>query len=842
MRFDRDPELSPDLVWLLQSQQVEDGLLARLLAQEGYAQLQPFWEALLGDPQAARLAIRETLSSALIKANTFREAQPIRSWLTSLAIEVYRKDNQKRKHRRKPTYNKGLRLGRLSASSRLAVVLRFRLDYPVDDVAGFLGENLFSTKMRLWHARRLLLKRTSYIDPPDKRYAEADWLAQTLQRAFPAPALSEVELEALSQEVIENVQNKRRRLHRAAYWKELSLIGAVILAALAWMARANLGAPEATPRPPAGQAFAGGTLRPSRQPSATSISSPTRTASARISTLIPVPTQSSPTPVPEDAFYTVQEGDTLLKIAAVLGTSAEALRSLNRLPEGANLYPGEKLLKPGSLQINTPIPYAEFSRSRPTPSPSAAPLTPDEILRSLNSFYFNSFWVDLQYIYRGPEGYRGEAQTYRLQWWETPSGAVILDGRNPNMPDEAIKWWRWSTNEYYVARLAYGSPWFRRVDYSGVISQLIEPLNFVFNLHTEYWNDQWVNTEVVGSGQVGNRPVYILRQFNSQQQLVRTLWIDQASSLPLHIQVYDPHNPQHITTEMLVTGLEINPDIPTAFFNPQMPWLGGYAKDSHGDPFSTRENLSPWGILSLTEIRKPYTSATPKNLNLATSALQFQYSQLSPMFPSPKSQSRSITEIFAGDKYLGLAALPNPFLTLCARSPDGRRIAYSTASTNTLDIFSGEASPGSPIRWIDLWIPSMENLTGLQPFSFVFSQDGKQLAVFGDRLNANRGIYLLDLQSGEERFLQAANLAYSLAWRPDGKQLAYISQPAGPSSIASLVVVDVESGEVVSRQSFPAPGDSLTQIVRTWPHIQWGVRFPVGMGDLGACAASPAGK
>ena len=29
--FDHDPELSPDLVWLLQSQQVEDGLLTRML-------------------------------------------------------------------------------------------------------------------------------------------------------------------------------------------------------------------------------------------------------------------------------------------------------------------------------------------------------------------------------------------------------------------------------------------------------------------------------------------------------------------------------------------------------------------------------------------------------------------------------------------------------------------------------------------------------------------------------------------------------------------------------------------------------------------------------------------
>lgn len=839
MRFDRDPELSPDLVWLLQSQPVEDGMLAGLLAQESYAQLLPFWEALSGNPQAARLAMQKTLGSALVKANTYRETQTVRSWLISLAIEVYRKDSQKRKQKHKPTFSKDLRLGRLSAASRLAVVLRFRLDYRVDEVAGFLGENLFSTRMRLWHARRILLNRTSYIDPPSKSHAETDWLTQAMHNAYPAPALSDAELEALSQEVIEDVQHRRRKLQRSAYWKEISLISAVILAALAWMARGNLGAPEATPRPPAGQAFSGGRLRPSRQPYATPSYPATRTESGEKGTLIPAPTQSSPTPIPEDALYTVQEGDTLLEIATALGTSVEELRRLNRLAEEANLYPGEQLLIPGRLRINTPIPYAEFSRSRPTPTPSAAPLTRDKILASLNSFYFNSFWLDIQYIYRGPEGYRGEAQTYRLQWWETPAGALILDGGNQNTPNEAIKWWRWSPNEYYVAKLASGSPWFGRVDYSGVINQLIDPLSFVFNLRTDYWNDQWVHTVVVGSGQVRDRPVYILRQFNPQQQLVRTLWIDQASSLPLHIQVYDPTNPHHITTEMLVTGLEINPDIPTAFFNPQMPWLGGYAKDSRGDPFSPGEDLSPWGILSPAKLRKPFTPATAKNLNLATSALQFQYSQPYPLFKSPKSQTRSMTAIFAGDKYLGIAALPNPFLAMCARSPDGRRMAYSTASSNTLDIFSGEATPGSPIRWIDLWIPSMENLTDLQPYSFVFSPDGKRLAVFGDRTDTNHGIYLIDLQSGEERFLQAVNLAYSLAWKPDGKQLAYISQSAGRSSIASLIVIDVESGEMVSRQSFPASNEPPAQIVHTWPPMQWGVPFPVGMGDLGACAAAP---
>jgi hypothetical protein len=61
----------------------------------------------------------------------------------------------------------------------------------------------------------------------------------------------------------------------------------------------------------------------------------------------------------------------------------------------------------------------------------------------------------------------------------------------------------------------------------------------------------------------------------------------------------------------------------------------------------------------------------------------------------------------------------------------------------------------------------------------------------------------------------------------------------GSQSSFSLVVLDAESGEVVSQQSFPAPGDPPAQNVSTWPTMQWGVPFPTEMGDLGACAALP---
>jgi DNA-directed RNA polymerase specialized sigma24 family protein/LysM repeat protein len=844
--FDRDPELSPDLVWLLQSQQVEDGLLARLLVQETYAQLQTFWEAMLDDPQAARLASQETLISALVKANTFHEPQSVRAWLIGLAVNLYRKDRRKLAQGYGSTPPKVLHLDRLTPATRLAAVLHFRLNYPPEEIAGFLGEKLPTPETRLSVARQLLLDQVNQGGYAGVNRAEGDPLALAFQRAYPTSVLSEADLESISQEVIERARRKRRGIQRVAYWKEIAMIGAVILVVLLWMTRANLDTPEAAPKPPAEKALAGGRARPTSQLSATPSANSTSTPYTWINTTgTPYPwtktIRPTPTPIPENAFYTVQEGDTLTGIAIQLGTSLEALRSLNRLPEGAVLQPGQILLKPGSLHLNTPVPNPWPTRLAPSPTQLSSPLTSDEILGRLNNFYFNSFWVDLQFIYRGPQGYLGDARAFRMQLWQTPSGALILAGQSHDTPDQAIKWWRWSANEFYVAQPKFGSPWFKRSDPAAAIGPLFDPLNLVFNLHADYLKDQWVNTQVVGSGQVGDRPVFILKQFNSQQQLLRTIWMDKASSLPLHIQMYDPRHPQHITFEMVVTGLEINPTIPDKLFNPQIPWLGGYAKDSSGAPVAMNEDPSPWEITPSPRFNWPYTLA-PVDLNLSTSPLQFQFGQLSPLFPSPNSQVHYRVEIFTGNQHLGLATLPDPFLTLCARSPDGGRIAYSSASISNLDIFYGQATPTSPIRWIDLNAPDRENFTDLQPFSFVFSPDNQQLAVFGDRQYANRGIYLADLQSAEVRLLQRVDHASSLVWKPDGKRLAYINRSTGSQPRFSLVVLDVESGEVVSRQSFPAPADPPAQNVQAWPPLQWGVSFPVGMGDLGACAAPPRGK
>ena len=81
----------------------------------------------------------------------------------------------------------------------------------------------------------------------------------------------------------------------------------------------------------------------------------------------------------------------------------------------------------------------------------------------------------------------------------------------------------------------------------------------------------------------------------------------------------------------------------------------------------------------------------------------------------------------------------------------------------------------------------------------------------------------------------SADALNSIVWRPDGSELAMIVRPRADSFEEWIMVLDVESGNVVSR----VPIDILNSQQDRWPTEDWEVEFPVLMGDFENCAAPP---
>ncbi|MFQ6001677.1 MAG: LysM peptidoglycan-binding domain-containing protein [Anaerolineae bacterium] len=105
-------------------------------------------------------------------------------------------------------------------------------------------------------------------------------------------------------------------------------------------------------------------------------------------TLGPSPTSLLlPSPSPTLVIYVVQPGDTLADIAALYGTTAEAICAFNELPDCSLIYPGDELRIPGegvalpSATKAAPSPIVATPEAPlPTPTEEAAPLPPPQDL------------------------------------------------------------------------------------------------------------------------------------------------------------------------------------------------------------------------------------------------------------------------------------------------------------------------------------------------------------------------------------------------------------------------------------------------------------------------------
>ena len=192
--------------------------------------------------------------------------------------------------------------------------------------------------------------------------------------------------------------------------------------------------------------------------------------------------------------------------------------------------------------------------------------------------------------------------------------------------------------------------------------------------------------------------------------------------------------------------------------------------------------------------------------------------------------------MFADLYYLGDIELVDPVRSICARSTGGGRIAISQ-STKPPDVIKNAINLYNldDLNLIEYIIPQ-QNVTHL-----VFAPDGKHIAIAGMDQNGKRSsIYILDTDTGSGFTIPEIDDVWSLAWSPDGTQLASLQWPSFRMYTLTnlrILVYDLSLGETSSNlKTADYPWGKTTINI---PLEDWSANFSLTMGRLEPCTEPP---
>lgn len=860
--FEPTPELSSDLDWMLQSGQASLETLLEALLLEYYRPVYCLALATLGEPRLARQAAVNIFSTALLSVYRYRSAAGVQVWLFGLALEALSRPRPDLVFQ--PISSRFSRFAgaampapqseidarlwsvvdRLDKQERSLVLFHYLLGWTEAEIARLLPANEQELHARFKQFRPKFLQalmlygltsRGSEAEHLDER------LAGSLRHRWPAPELSSQDFDRLAIQILDQAERRGARQRRSTSFNEILLVGVAVLFAAGFFWGYNRFFPE--PEPTAiVQVQPTATRTATRLPAHT----PTRTRWPS-STPVISPTL---TPFPENVFYFIQPGDTLESVAGRLDVSPQALLELNRLPEGATLLPGQALLIPGRLAVST-----AFVPTPVTPAPQQTPLTtasdPHEIIERIGGLggAANTVWFDARIVYYGPQAYRGPPQEYRLQGWFGQGPYLLLGGLTPNPYDALMSPSTEGDPFFYASPGKHQQPWFIQPSMEDE-NAFMETVYPIFGLLTEIFRPpllfvpgQQPYLSFVGSQEVAGREALVVDFLDQNGSPTTRLWLDELTGLILHKQNFEPGSDGRLLSETLITGLALDIDFPQELFDPRLPWRGGYAFDHTGSPVPVDFQPTPWAQATA---RPPLPTRTPPSgFDPAGSKLAFQADHSFNIFDRPAS-TRGAIDLYAGEYFLARVEFPDPINTICDRSPDGMKIAFSPQSLYS--DFSYYSSQPARLQWINLARPGevLNPLGQVKAFEFVFAPDNRRLAFFGE-LDGQRGVYILDTGSGASRRLSSplttSLIARSLAWSPDGEYLAFLlMDPPYESSSEQAVVIRVSTAEVVYLgriidPDLPLPGATPAP---GWLAEIWSNGFPRDMGNLTSCSLPPS--
>jgi DNA-directed RNA polymerase specialized sigma24 family protein len=485
--------------------------------------------------------------------------------------------------------------------------------------------------------------------------------------------------------------------------------------------------------------------------------------------------------------------------------------------------------RPVSSRQGMPTPF--------TPPEPAEPLTrrssSDDILsRMLESAdLWQTLWIDVQFIDYGPTSYLGPPKSYRGQAWVSqPNQSVELFGLLSDQPA--------SVHLVSEERSLYANPllgqtvvalWDGRPE-----TLLVTPsLRSMVYPASSSWATQNGSFKALKSEKVAGRETIVADWSTLQGQRQARLWVDASTGLILRLQTFGGPDGQAMLSEGVATEIQYDQSYPPSRLDGMVRLENADLAPGASPQFPEFDVLQPTPTLAFKPPRQPAVPSDPAPVAFdpAHSWLKFYPLGRQEAVNQQTGTADIPNQLFADDYSLGQVKFGLPWALRCARSPDGRRLAFNTGT-------DGTTRPDDSLRWFNLQEPGAvyQPLPSLRALHFAFAPDSRHLAVFATGEDPQvSGLYWLDIGNGEYRLVLPLQTARSLVFSPDGQHLALIGTQAGQEDEAALIV-HLNTGLVIYSLPLEALEGGLPP---DWPVTGWGVAFPVEMGGMDACAEPP---
>jgi LysM repeat protein/DNA-directed RNA polymerase specialized sigma24 family protein len=811
--FESTTELSSDLEWLLQNGAASRDVLANLLVREYYSSALSLSWAVLGDLEQARQTVVQAFTTVLVNQYRYHSGENVQIWLFKIILQAAKKALRFRdkpgaaqvKDGGTPESRLDTFLQPLDEVDRWALHAKVLLGWQVAEAAELVDIDV----ERVEHLIKAFHREFLPPSLSSQSIRAAKTLEQALIERFPQKSLSEEDQDEIVAWLLYAAeQNAKKNLKFVRLWETLLMaVGIVLVSGLIWWLNQSL--PD-------------GSSKIARATATTKIIRATRVV------LVPV----TATPKSPDRIltnYTVRPGDTLESIAQVFGMAVSDLMRLNRLSGDANLNAGQSLKVLSSVRRRLPaVPPTAGTGNLPPLNRNSTPRQVVQRLASSQSLW-SAIQVDASLILNGPPGYIGPPDvTYEQVWVDNlDKRSLELSGKSSTQPD-----WVYAASDHSSSQINRETS--QRLDIPG--NQLIK--NDTLRAMLFPLNSDWLSsTDKLIIGPVSP---YISRETlqvgvkNASGFLQAQLWIDVETGIILRELHYSGDRSHIQTADFSISRINYNGHFPDGMFNNLREQLAaGFSADTGGFVSKLENRVTP--TVNSQAHQSFFAGLPPPGFNLAQARLYFRFPE---SFNTEASMAK--VEILAGGYSLGETQFGNPWTTICARSPDGYKVAFVSEPINP-------GSGGAALHWFDLRNVDQSHLVSedLVVNNFAFSADGQRLAFFGRQTGQARGaVYIYDLLSGILQRLLDRNSANSLVWSPDGNYLAMISNPSKLGN-QDAWVVDVHDGWIVAHDRYNSRGDfSLDPLIPEWPTFRWRhpdgspVQFPVTMGGLQACVLS----